>query len=151
MEALKKEVEEERAKAREAARERVLLDFERGQLGLGSSSAAGSGVGGKAQVPQNGEKESTDHDESKPSGYPLDTYPYPAAETGTKRKLPTESTPFTFSASAASTLAEEAEQAALKKIEIEQAERMKAKLPDFWLPSLTPTCVIFAAFSICVH
>lgn len=69
LEALKKEAEEERARAREAARERVLLDFERGQLGLGSSSAAGSGVGGKAKGLQN-DKESTDPDESKPSGRP---------------------------------------------------------------------------------
>ena len=27
----------------------------------------------------------------------------------------------------------------MKKIEAEQAEALKAKLPDFWLPSLTPT------------
>lgn len=40
LEALKKEAEDERQRAREAARERVLLDFERGQLGL----AAGPGV-----------------------------------------------------------------------------------------------------------
>ncbi|KAF8961809.1 hypothetical protein BDZ97DRAFT_1663530 [Flammula alnicola] len=100
LEALKKEAEEERARAREAARERVLLDFERGQLGL-----AGTGV----------------------------------LETGSKRKASSQSTPFSFSPAAVSTLAEQAEQAALKKIEEEQAERMKAKLPDFWLPSLTPT------------
>lgn len=34
LEALKKEAEEEIQRARSAARERVLLDFERGQLGL---------------------------------------------------------------------------------------------------------------------
>ena len=38
LEALKKEVEEERTRARQAARERVLRDFERGQLRLGTSS-----------------------------------------------------------------------------------------------------------------
>jgi len=38
LEALKKEVEEERTLARQAARERVLRDFERGQLRLGNSS-----------------------------------------------------------------------------------------------------------------
>ena len=38
IEALRKEAEEERARAREAARERVLQDFERGQLGLGAKS-----------------------------------------------------------------------------------------------------------------
>lgn len=36
LEALKREVEEERQRARAAARERVLLDFEKGQLGLAS-------------------------------------------------------------------------------------------------------------------
>jgi nitric oxide synthase-interacting protein len=62
-------------------------------------------------------------------------------ETGSKRKQPSESSSasFTFSASTVSALQEQAEQAALKKLEEEQAERMKAKLPDFWLPSLTPT------------
>jgi nitric oxide synthase-interacting protein len=43
LEALKKEVEEERARARQAARERVVRDFERGQLVLGSSSIGKSG------------------------------------------------------------------------------------------------------------
>jgi nitric oxide synthase-interacting protein len=36
-------------------------------------------------------------------------------------------------------LAREAEEAALLQIEREQAEALRAKLPDFWLPSLTPT------------
>lgn len=36
-------------------------------------------------------------------------------------------------------MAAEAEEAALKKIKEEQAEALKHKLPDFWLPSLTPT------------
>lgn len=58
-------------------------------------------------------------------------------ETGTKRKNP--STPFSFSQTTVSTLALQAEEAALKKIEVEQAEALKNKLPDFWLPSLTPT------------
>jgi len=34
LEVLKQEAEEEKARAREAARERVLLEFEKGQLGL---------------------------------------------------------------------------------------------------------------------
>ena len=38
LEALKKEAEEERERAREAARERVLLEFEKGQLGLAAPS-----------------------------------------------------------------------------------------------------------------
>ena len=51
---------------------------------------------------------------------------------GTKRK-------FDFDASAVETLAREAEEAALRQIEREQADALKSKLPDFWLPSLTPT------------
>lgn len=38
LEALKKEAEEERERAREAARERVLREFEKGQLGLAATS-----------------------------------------------------------------------------------------------------------------
>lgn len=37
LEALKRETEEERQKAKEAARERVLLEFEKGQLGLAAA------------------------------------------------------------------------------------------------------------------
>ena len=61
--------------------------------------------------------------------------------TGEKRKHPPSSstTSFSFSSSQVATLAAEAEAAALKQIEIEQALAAKAKLPDFWLPSLTPT------------
>ena len=51
---------------------------------------------------------------------------------GTKRK-------FEFSSSAVESLAHEAEEAAVAQIEKEQAEALKHKLPDFWLPSLTPT------------
>ena len=51
---------------------------------------------------------------------------------GTKRK-------FDFDASAVESLAREAEEAALRQIEREQADALKSKLPDFWLPSLTPT------------
>jgi len=36
-------------------------------------------------------------------------------------------------------LAQEAEEAALRQIEREQAAALRSKLPDFWLPSLTPT------------
>lgn len=52
MEALKKEAEEEKSRAKEAARERVLADFEKGQLALAAVPAvttsgaevAGNGV-----------------------------------------------------------------------------------------------------------
>lgn len=51
---------------------------------------------------------------------------------GIKRK-------FAFDASTVENLAREAEEAALIQIEREQAEALRHKLPDFWLPSLTPT------------
>jgi nitric oxide synthase-interacting protein len=51
---------------------------------------------------------------------------------GTKRK-------FELDSSTVETLAREAEETALRQIEREQAEALKHKLPDFWLPSLTPT------------
>lgn len=51
---------------------------------------------------------------------------------GTKRK-------FDFDSSTVERLTREAEEAALLQIEREQAEALRAKLPDFWLPSLTPT------------
>lgn len=44
-----------------------------------------------------------------------------------------------FSTSEVEKLAAEAEAEAAARIERETAETMKAKLPDFWLPSLTPT------------
>ncbi|KAI0922774.1 hypothetical protein AcV5_009660 [Taiwanofungus camphoratus] len=103
LESLKREAEEEKQKAQEAARERVLLEFEKGQLGLVSQSSSITTSG----------SESTEF-------------------RGTKRK-------FDFSASTVETLAREAEEAALREIEREQAEALKHKLPDFWLPSLTPT------------
>ena len=51
LEALKKEAEEERARARQAARERVLRDFERGQLGLaGNSTENGSATSDASNI-----------------------------------------------------------------------------------------------------
>ncbi|KAG6907313.1 hypothetical protein DXG01_009432 [Tephrocybe rancida] len=104
LDTLTKEAEEEKARAKESARERVLRDFEKGQLGLsGLPSTAVTKSGGDA-------------DDSR----------------GTKRK-------FEFDSSTVETLAREAEEAALREIEREQAESLRNKLPDFWLPSLTPT------------
>lgn len=55
-----------------------------------------------------------------------------AATRAGKRKLD-------FDSSTVETLAREAEEVALRLIEREQAEALRSKLPDFWLPSLTPT------------
>ena len=57
-----------------------------------------------------------------------------ASTHGVKRK-------FDFDQDKADRLALEAEEAALKQIEVEQAEARRAKLPDFWLPSLTPVAL----------
>ncbi|KAJ4467215.1 hypothetical protein J3R30DRAFT_3309675 [Lentinula aciculospora] len=111
LESMKKEAEEEREKAKTAARRRVLNEFEKGQLGLGTHKAS---IGSGAQT--SSEK---DADEANPSN-------------SLKRK-------FSFSSSTVESLALEAEEAALRQIEVEQREALKAKLPDFWLPSLTPT------------
>jgi len=102
LEAMKNEAEGEIVKAKEAARGRVLEDFEKGQLF--ANPAVGTTTSGA--------------DSHEPRG--------------TKRK-------FEFDSSVVENLAQEAEEAALLQIEREQAEALKAKLPDFWLPSLTPT------------
>ncbi|KAJ2928480.1 hypothetical protein H1R20_g8614, partial [Candolleomyces eurysporus] len=104
LEVLKKEAETEKAAVRQAARERVLEEFEKGQLGLATGPSA---IGTK-------------------SGGDVDT------ARGRKRK-------FEFDAENVDSLAEEAEEAAVRQIEKEQALALKHKLPDFWLPSLTPT------------
>jgi nitric oxide synthase-interacting protein len=55
LEALKKEAEQEKARAKEAARVRVLADFEKGQLGLATVAAVtttGTEVqGNEAHIP----------------------------------------------------------------------------------------------------
>ncbi|XP_006459905.1 hypothetical protein AGABI2DRAFT_219326 [Agaricus bisporus var. bisporus H97] len=104
LDAWKREHEEEKIRVREAARERVLADFEKSHLGLAARST---------EIGRTG-RTSTEHGR------------------GTKRK-------FEFDASAVETLQREAEETAMRKIEKEQAEALKSKLPDFWLPSLTPT------------
>ncbi len=55
LDALKREAEEEAQLAKLEARERVLKDFERGQLGLGGSVA--TGVSQKGKEKENGKDE----------------------------------------------------------------------------------------------
>ncbi|KAJ3843626.1 hypothetical protein EV361DRAFT_979112 [Lentinula raphanica] len=112
LELMKKDAQEERERAKLAARERVLREFEKGQLGLGvNSKPSATGVGASTGEKDVGEANSSN---------------------SLKRK-------FNFSSSALESLTLEAEEAALRQIEVEQREALKAKLPDFWLPSLTPT------------
>ncbi|KAG6860609.1 hypothetical protein C0995_009430 [Termitomyces sp. Mi166 len=124
LEALTQEVEEEKARAKEAARERVLRDFEKGQSGLSAlPSVTGTKSSGAADV---------DERECTVFLYDSNSIQSLTQARGTKRK-------FAFDSSAVENLAREAEEAALREIEREQAESLKNKLPDFWLPSLTPT------------
>ncbi|KAG8832410.1 hypothetical protein FRC17_001391 [Serendipita sp. 399] len=51
---------------------------------------------------------------------------------------PNKKRKFEFDSEDAKRLAQEAEEEAIKRLEIEQNEARKAKLPAFWLPSLTP-------------
>ncbi|EJD41566.1 hypothetical protein AURDEDRAFT_90272 [Auricularia subglabra TFB-10046 SS5] len=112
LEVLRKQEAEEREAARVAARERVLRDFERGQLNVGASL--------KEKAERAAQEKEKDKDSATADG-----------PRGTKRK-------FEFDSSAVDEQLRLAEEAALRKIEREQAEARKAKLPDFWLPSLMP-------------
>jgi nitric oxide synthase-interacting protein len=124
LEALKKEAEQEKARAKEAARERVLADFEKGQLALAAVPAVTtSGTEATGNVVHI----------TFPFLYDLlSFYNLLLSGRGIKRK-------FAFDATAAEKVAQEAEEAALRQIEREQAAALRSKLPDFWLPSLTPT------------
>lgn len=124
LEALKREAEEERARAKEAARERVLLEFEKGQLGLAAAPAAAGTTSGDLVEGECPHELCISH---------FDRHiPMCLTARGTKRK-------FAFDSSTVEHLAQEAEETALRQIEKEQAEALRHKLPDFWLPSLTPT------------
>ncbi|KAG8694886.1 hypothetical protein FRC09_009529 [Ceratobasidium sp. 395] len=118
LEELAREEEAEKARAVQAARDRVLKDFERGQLGLGLRKEPQSTASGKEK-----EKE-----KDKANG---------EAPRGTKRPA---SEAFEFDHAHADELARRAEEAALKQLEIEQREARKSKLPSaYWLASETPT------------
>lgn len=120
--ALKKEAEAERMRAKESARQRVLLDFEKGQLGLAAAPSVSGTTG-------------SDYNEGEAQMWlnlQFGLHRRFSVARGTKRK-------FAFDSSTVESLALEAEEAALRQIEREQAEALRDKLPDFWLPSLTPT------------
>lgn len=102
LEALRADAAQAKALALEAARERVLKEFEKSQLGLSSKPSTTA------------------------STAPIDN------PRGTKRK-------FEFDTNEVDRRTHDAEEEALRVLEREQAEALRAKLPDFWLPSLTPT------------
>ena len=150
---MKKEAEEERERVREAARERVLREFERGQLGLAATSiiSTSSGLEASSECEPPFEPAAAVHLMLSSNQLPRrhlhcphrpmrsrgpcisNTFPFHTCPArGTKRK-------FDFDTSAVERLTRKAEEAALRQIEREQAEALKSKLPDFWLPSLAPT------------
>lgn len=109
--------EEEKAKAREQARERVLKDFER-IGGFGSSSA----IAGPSLTSS--------------------TSNQVVVSVGTKRKAEDQLTGLPSLASLparAQQVAQQAEDEALAAIEAEHRAKRRSKLPSFWLPSLTPS------------
>lgn len=114
-EALRLQEEEEKQRAREAARQRILQEFEKGQLGLGTGALS----------------RDKDEDKDKKNSGTNDKSGQGESH-GTKRK-------FDFDMDKVEVAAREAEEAAMRQIEKEQAEARKSKFPDFWLPSVTPT------------
>ena len=108
---MKEEEEQERAMIHQQARERVLQDFERLQSGAGpSSSTQTTGQAGGLRKAEATAKESI-------------------GERGTKRKFEVDGEQF-------DKMITEHEEKALLTMEREQAEKRKAKLPNFWLVSI---------------
>lgn len=99
------------AHAKQAARERVLKEFESAQTGLGSLASAAQGVATTST--------STPSLLASASG----------SGAGVKRK-------FDLDSSEIERLAQEGEDKAAKKIALELLESSRAKLPNFWLVSL---------------
>ncbi|KAJ9126498.1 hypothetical protein QFC24_002241 [Naganishia onofrii] len=133
LEAYAEQEQQEREKAKAEARERVLRDFERG-LGLG-----GVRIGSTPVAMADTEKKIQLGREAE-DGVPklIEAGSGPDAR-GVKRK-------FELDQSAVEKAAQAAEEMALKTLEAEQAstrvESRKAKLPSFWLPTLTPEATI---------
>ncbi|GAA5932996.1 hypothetical protein JCM3775_005285 [Rhodotorula graminis] len=114
LERMRSESEAEMATARAAARERVLKEFESAQSSLGS--AGRSGASSSSSSAANGG--ATKAGEGGPRG--------------TKRV-------FELDEDEIERLTQEKTDEALSKTAQDMAEARKAKLPNFWLPSLTPS------------
>ncbi|KDN41974.1 hypothetical protein K437DRAFT_291305 [Tilletiaria anomala UBC 951] len=109
---LARQEEAERARARQEARDRVIRDFERSSIGLGTNSETSNRTEG-----------STGTSKRKAS----DTSPSHGGD-------------LSGIAARAEIAAKEAEERALEKLLDEQAAARKhRKLPSFWLPELTPS------------
>ncbi|WRT67667.1 uncharacterized protein IL334_004639 [Kwoniella shivajii] len=109
----------EKQEAMLRARERVIIDFEKGMgLGLNGSSTSSGGSTIKRIPIGEEEKGKSTNGNGNGSGIGLGK--------------------FELNQNHVETAASEAESKALAKIEIEQIESRKSKLAAFWLPSLTP-------------
>ncbi|BGP56568.1 hypothetical protein JCM8202v2_004193 [Rhodotorula sphaerocarpa] len=112
LERMRTDSEAEMAAARAAARDRVLREFESTQSSLGNGPApAGASAGS----------------EGRDGGAAGD-----GAPRGTKRS-------FQLDEDEIERLTNEATEKALRKTTQEMADARKAKLPNYWLPSLTPS------------
>ena len=118
LEQMKVEEEQEKQAARLQARERVLAEFEQLQSGKPANRIAGPTANGTSAAAAN-----VSNTVAITSTVPL------AGERGVKRK-------FELDDSEVNRLADEQEEKAMKEIEREQAEKRKAKLPNFWLVRL---------------
>lgn len=114
LEQMKLEEEQEKQAARQSARERVLAEFEQLQSGKPATRVAGPSANGSAATANVSETSAV----TSTTGL--------GGERGVKRK-------FELDDSEINRLADEQEEKAMKEIEREQAEKRKAKLPNFWL------------------
>jgi hypothetical protein len=65
LESLKQEAEDEKARAKEAARERVLLDFEKGQLRLAGTPGATTATGSGANLKSSGNTDEREYSKAR--------------------------------------------------------------------------------------
>ncbi|KAK4046620.1 hypothetical protein OIO90_006490 [Microbotryomycetes sp. JL221] len=118
LERMRAESEQEMALARVSARERVLKEFESSQTALASKGSTNTTSGLKGEAAM---------------GHNV--------VAGSKRK-------FEFDEDELERRTREATEEALRRTTQEMAEARKAKLPNFWLPSLTPTATPDAVLDV---
>lgn len=132
---LDREQEEERARARQVAMERVQRDFEKIHSGVGggSSSAGRSRALGDRRERSRGERRRS----ASPHRKDRSSSPQSRIDEGVVGE--DRGSLGTTLAARISAQTERAIDAALAEVEAEQLARRKASIPSYWLPSLTPT------------
>ncbi|EPQ31399.1 uncharacterized protein PFL1_00734 [Pseudozyma flocculosa PF-1] len=129
LERWEREEEAERQMQAQQARERVSRDFEQRYDALATSASRSAAAAART----NGDDDGAERDgQTAGVSNPLKRKAISSGPTGEAAG------PTTLSERMAAQ-AREAERAAIAKIAAEQAQARKAKLPAFWLPSLTPT------------